>query len=370
MDKVAANTLEKSVTENAAIADELDRSGIVLENGQGLRRRGRASCLLRHWSENHVKYTSAATFLGIIFTFWQLGLSVKQFERQMLEQREAASSQLVSDFFRQVGDMTALASTQHTGSADNHKEINRFIVSRAQMLIDAEQTAPFRNEIVRFLGSNGYGPFFGSKPNAEEPGINLNSADLDDIRIYGADFSGANFFCVGFDRANIDATKFVGSDINNSEFTASLIGGVDFTSSNMRKVDFSNVILIGQPIFKDASILYSNLTGMTVSDTFVRGLAEERGDLSSEGMKKARYLYLAGLLTEAKSLVGTRMDTELHAALAELLSPERYEIMTGTTQPGRAGEVDAGATRDSIPDATIRAIDYRANCRHSLTSSA
>ncbi len=143
------------------VNNELDRSGIVLERRPSSQSLSSASRVLRHRSEHHVKYTSAATFLGIIFAFWQLNVSVNQFEQQMLEQRESTSSQLVSDYFKQVGDMTAWASTRTTESPTSHKEIERFIVSRAQMLIDSEQTREFRKQIVRFLGSNGYGSFSG-----------------------------------------------------------------------------------------------------------------------------------------------------------------------------------------------------------------
>lgn len=339
---------------NSDVESELRNSGIVI-GAEFDFRRSPLRRLLGHWGEHHVKYTSAATFLGIIFAFWQLSLSVAQFEQQMEEQRKSTSSRLVSDFFKQVGDMAALHSPRGQEEQGNQLEIERFIVSRAQMLLDSQQTTDYRNEIVRFLGSNGYGPLFGSKPGLESPGINLNGASLRAIRIYGADFSDSNFYCVGFEGANIDKTNFINSDINNSDFSGAEIGLANFSKARLRKVHFNDATLIGVPSFEDASIVLSDLTGLRVSASLAQARAEASGDSSVAGVQSASYRYLAELLAKARTLFGTKMDPRLDAALAEQLGPELYQAIVQTPYGSDARIIDAKAIPDDL--------DYRARCR-------
>ena len=344
------------------INEEYNRSGIVLERRPKTRSLGIISKILGHWSEHHVKYTSVATFLGIIFAFSQLSLSVKHFEEQMNGQRETTSSQVVSDFFRQVGDMTAIASTRATGTSKNKNEVERFIVSRAQMLIDSEQTREFRNDIVRFLGANGYGIFIGSKPKENAPGINLNSANLSEIRIYGANFSSANFFCLGFMQAYIDRTDFIGADINNTDFTDSIIGNVNFSKATMRKVSFNGVKIIGLPNFEDASILNSDIRGLKLESSFLHGLAQTEGDTSPEGILRVKNLFFVELFSQAKSLTGTKMDPDLYMAFEQNLGAKRFSELT----------MDSAASmvmsNNEVPSAEVA--DYRASCKEAPIDSA
>lgn len=342
--------------------EEFNRSGIVLERRSKPRSLGTLKKIVGHWSEHHGKYTSLATFFGILFAFYQLNLSVQHFEQQMSGQRETTSSQVVSDFFRQVGDMTALASTRSTEESQSQKEVERFIVSRAQMLIDSEQTREFRNEIVRFLGANGYGTFIGSKPKADAPGINLNSANLRHIRIYGANFNKASFFCLGFMQANIDSTDFIESDINNTDFTGSTIGEVDFSKANLRKVNLNNVEIVGQPNFKDASITNSDLTGITLGDSYSYGLAMLNGDTSSESIIRVKTEFLAEVLSQARSLIGTKMDSELYKALEQKVGTKRFSELT------MKSALTSVMPNGEVPSAEIA--DYRASCKESSNGSA
>ena len=362
--------MNKSNVESKEVIDRLDsdmneefnRSGIVLERRLNSRPVGIISTILGHWSDHHVKYTSLATFLGIIFAFSQLSLSVKHFERQMSGQRETTSSQVVSDFFRQVGDMTAIASTRAGGSSESQKEVERFIVSRAQMLIDSKQTKEFLNEIVRFLGANGYGTYIGSKPKADAPGINLNSANLHKIRIYGANFSEANFFCLGLMQAYIDRTEFIGSDINNTDFTDAIIGEVDFSEARIRKANFNNLKVFGRPNFKDASITNSDLRGLQLEHSFLYGLALAAGDTSPEGIIKVEYEFLAELFSQTKSLAGTRMDPELYMGLEKILGAKRFSELTKSSATSPIMAVS--------DDSNTEVTDYRLDCKESPIGSA
>ena len=163
-------------------------------------------------------------------------------------------------------------------------------------------------------------------------------------------------------QADIGRTKFADSDINNSDFTGSLLDTVDFSFSRIRRVNFNNVTLFGQPSFKDASIVQSDITGLRLADSFVRGLADASGDTSPEGLMRVQNEYLAVLLSETRSLSGTKLDPGLHAALEQLLGPKK---LTAIFENTAASNVESLSI---TPNSEV--VDFRADCRQSSVDSA
>lgn len=230
---------------------------------------------------------------------------------------------MVNEFFKQVGELKAIG---NAGADDQAKDnANQFIISRAQMLLDAEDTAAHADDIVRFLGANGYGSYFGKRPGVIGQRININHSALTSMKLNDVHLNEASFICVDFSGAVFENIDFNGSSFSYSSMQGVKMISVDFSRSSFSHVNLAKAGFSGNVNFDDAWIFSSDFTGVTLTDSF---LSPTPGSnvASDAGPEQTKYHHFAMKLSKAKTLYQSRFDTEVEQELLLILGAEKYRM--------------------------------------------
>ena len=304
--------------------------------------------------------TSAVAVGGLLFTIYQ-------FDKTMNAQRHATAEAAVGQFIAQVtelrtqellaiengsvdaldadkkGDVISKSNTAGSvGCSDrdspSHSLLDNFIVSRAQMLIDGEETGRFAGDILRFLSANQYGHFIGRKPcppgQRVGPRVSVEGLVLVESKIAHANVKGVFLRCVGFDQAVFDSVAFSYGNFQYIDLVNSTLLGVDFSNSWLSSISFADTELSGSMKFNNATLFGVNFSGSELSNTnfsfegariiYSDLSASDKDDGNQRASSDVSSSNLAVKLSKANSLWNTRLDKSVSAKLQELMSEEAY----------------------------------------------
>lgn len=331
--------------------------------------------------------TSAVAVGGLIFT-------IVQFDKTMKAQRHATAEAAVGQFIVQVIELSTqanlalanarnmapdtdagspLSSNSISGSAekptasgpcsDSHERdyslLDSFVVSRAQMLIDGEETGKFAGDILRFLTANQYGPYIGRKPCTSGPRVSVEGLVLVDSKLVHADVEGVFLKCLGFEKGELENVVFIDGDFQHIVLNQTNLLSVDFTKAWLSEIDFNDTRFLGKVDFSDAqlnAIAFRNsrfaealtltfdratMVGVSFDESWLltenvsfegakilhsnlTGMKYEEGDATAD-QTAAYHKNLASKLSAAESLWNTRLDKPIRDELERILSPEEYQ---------------------------------------------
>ena len=347
--------------------------------------------------------TSAVAVGGLIFT-------IIQFDKTMKAQRYATAEAAVGQFIVQVIELTTQANlvlanedngstfsdsggthnmkvnpvspektTKSDGcSAETEREyslLDSFVVSRAQMLIDGEETGKFAGDILRFLTANQYGPYIGRRPCTSGPRVSVEGLVLVDSKLVHANVEGVFLKCLGFEKGELENVVFIDGDFQNIELNQTNLLSVDFNKAWLSEINFNDTRFLGEVDFSDAwlnvikfkgsifaenltlnfdrakmigvnfensqlmtqrisfegaNILYSNLSGIKYG---------EDGDMPEENAAEF-HENLARKLSRAESLWNTQLDKPVEDILKKILRGEAYQKLVAKPE-GNLGKMQA-----------------------------
>ncbi len=306
--------------------------------------------------------TSLVAIGGLLFTIFQ-------FDKTMKAQRHSTAEAAVGQFIAQVTELRTQENLTRS-NVDNGAEISdrssnllgtiiwnspegcprentlsyslldSFIVSRAQMLIDGEETGRFVGDILRFLTANQYGKFIGKKPCRGGPRVSIAGLALVDSRLTQASVKEVFLNCVEFEEGKFENVRFMDGSFDHIILDHSTLMSVDFTDSILSAVDFTNSELRGKFIFDNATLISVNFSGTSLYGDKPEDLSisfkgaviansnlkplNKKGVISDE-----LYEIFAEQLTEAESLWNTQMDDQVVTILKEKMNAidvEKYRI--------------------------------------------
>ncbi len=332
--------------------------------------------------------TSVVAVGGLVFTIFQFDKTMKaqrhataeaavgQFIVQVMELSTQANMALANESNRAVNsgqggnlraDMGSTSPEKPTISGacseaveNNYSLLDNFVVSRAQMLIDGEETGKFAGDILRFLTANQYGPYIGRKPCTTGPRVSVEGLVLVDPKLAHADVEGVFLKCLGFEQGQLESVVFINGvfqhivlnktnlmtvDFNKAWFSEinfndiSFLGEVDFSEATLNAIDFNNVIFAESLVlsFDRATLLgvdFGNSSLMTKSISFdkasilhsnLSGIKYGAADTTQEASTDDLHDNLAIQLSKAKSLYGTQLDEQVVSKLIEILGEENYQ---------------------------------------------
>ena len=242
-------------TNNESREDDLDtaRESIQVERGS------RSSAGIRQCWNWLVKYKEhcllSCTLISALVAVVGLFFAVSQFDKSIRVQRHVNAEAAVGQFISQVTELA----TQETARAEDDQQSNSvlrgFIVSRAQMLIDGEETGQFAGDILRFLAANKFGKLIGREPQTDDgPTLQVRGLVLVDAKLANANVEGGTLSCMGFEKSVFDKVKFDRGSFSLIKLSESKFMSVVFEKTSISKIDFSDSQFVGVNSFKDATL--------------------------------------------------------------------------------------------------------------------
>ena len=330
-------------------------------------------------------FVFTCTLITSIVAVGGFGFAIFQFDKTMKAERYASAEAVVSQFISQVTELKTQENLAHANASaasgySNQKNsqvsdektqsfslLDSFIVSRAQMLIDGEETGRFTGDILRFFAANQYGHYIGKHPFRPRPSVTIAGLVLVDSKlsqpIVENQTTVENVFlhCVGFDHGVFENLTFIGGgfdhvflnsksrllsvDFSNSKLTAvvfndtSFSGKIKFDKARLLSVSFSGSMLREPSTmsFEGADIINSDLTNIVFpnpdntqeaaeesSSVLTKLLSLFSNDVSTsvnvQNDNEQFYNDLAGKLSKANSLWGTQFDEKLMEKLKKILN--------------------------------------------------
>lgn len=320
--------------------------------------------------------TSAVAIGGLLFTIYQ-------FDKTMKAQRHATAEAAVGQFIAQVTELrtqenltrasaskvaadtdrpgdTIVGSSQpspQSGCTDrntqSHSLLDGFIVSRAQMLIDGEETGQFAGDILRFLTANQYGHYIGRKPcppnQQAGPRVSIEGLVLVKSKIADTNVKGVFLKCLGFDHGIFDSVAFTEGKFQHIVLNQSLLLSVDFSNSWLSSIKFTDTEIGGHMVFNNSTLFGVDFTGSRIKS----GLFEFNGariiksnlsgielNLSDDEVKNDKeaqkaaaddfHNALAKQLSNAESLWGSVLHDSVSSKMKQMMAEEDYEKLVYT----------------------------------------
>ena len=296
--------------------------------------------------------TSTVAVGGLLFTIYQ-------FDKTMKAQRHATAEAAVGQFIAQVTELSTqenlvrenassvaggpdqsssmpankdlISSAGRTeSSASYYSPLDSFIVSRAQMLIDGEETGRFAGDILRFLAANHYGHYIGRKPFSSGPRVSLRGSVLVNSKLSQANVMGIFLNCMGFELGEFEDVRFINSSFSNLVLNQSRLMSVDFSDSWLASINFSDTEFVGSMVFDNATLYGVNFSrsrfrvpesisfkGANIIHSDLSRIEYMEGDDANEF-----YKHLAKTLSDADSLWETELGEPLNNALVTLLGED------------------------------------------------
>ncbi|MFK7857340.1 MAG: pentapeptide repeat-containing protein [Granulosicoccus sp.] len=299
--------------------------------------------------------TMAVAIGGLLFTIFQ-------FDKTMKAQRYATAEATVGQFIAQVTELRTqeILSRSESGSGNldsGHKssgctnadtgtqdasQLDSFIISRAQMLIDGEETGQFAGDILRFLTANKYGHYIGRKPcppgqqQKAGPRMSLEGLVLVNSKIIHADMNEVFLKCMGFDQGVFDSVTLTNGNFQQIVLTKSELHGVDFSGSWLGSIDFSDTTITGKTKFDNAILFGINFKEADISSASFSfdGARVLHSDLSDFKAENGKTEEIVAVFRKAESLWKTTLDPSIMEALKESMSTEEYKKLVENA-PGK-----------------------------------
>lgn len=199
--------------------------------------------------------TSLVAVTGLFFT-------ILQFDKTMKIQRHTSAEAAVGQFISQVTELVTQETALTNAKGQSNRVLEGFIVSRAQMLIDGEETGRFAGDILRFLAANEFGQLIGRGPGTDDrPTLSVRGLVLVDAKIAHATVEEGNLSCMGFEQGVFDNVKINGGSFQFIKLNQAKFLSVGFEGSLIEAIDFSNTRFSGINSFRNASLKNVRFSG-------------------------------------------------------------------------------------------------------------
>jgi uncharacterized protein YjbI with pentapeptide repeats len=286
-------------------------------------------CLLATWnwvSSHHGVLSSAATIIAVVLAYVSLKSSADNFAKQLEEQKRAAQVANVAYFVSAVSDAIVLANTEQD-------RLERFIVSRSQLLFESLNYPPLVAQVIQFLASNDLAYLFNTTRSFEnKKSLSLAGKDLSNVELKNITFQTTTLYCVNlensylsdiaFDMPESSYVNFHNVNFNKSKLHGARVFWGNFTGVSIER---SGTELDRAATFIGSSFIFSNLSGLRINKSSSQ---EESLSLSQQHEQRQRELaQLAGMLLQTHSLYGSLIDDDLVAFMLNQ-NPTKYKQLT------------------------------------------
>lgn len=312
-------------------------------------------------------FATVSALITVLVAVGGLFFTIYQFDKTMKAQRHSNAEAAVGQFIAQVTELRTqetLASKQgdllrpgrsedmpssanllrkpdcSEASGQSHSPLDSFIVSRAQMLIDGEETGRFAGDILRFLTANQYGHYIGVKPcvvghSVSGPRVTVEGIVLVDSKLTNSTVEGVFLQCMGFEEGVFDNVKFTSSEFQNIYLENSKISSVDFSEAWLGSISFKDTVFEGSNSFDNATLYGVNFLSSRIVDDAsfsFNGARILHSNLSNLELTEIDstdqadfYMAFSQKISNAESLWGTQLPDPVIVNLREILSVEDYE---------------------------------------------
>jgi len=339
--------------------------------------------------ENHSQTRSSISRLARWFinltpqwlTLLSIIIGIYHFDRNMTAKRTSDARIAVSEFIAQLTElkweaMLASGALKKTNSIENQAAtmefmLNPMIISRAQILIDGEDTGVFTSDLLRFLLTSDMGNIIGPSMSKAEPFIDISSSRFVGSKLSSATIKDASIQCVAFDSGNFSNLVFEKGYYDQVLVSNLKLSSVHFKESWLKhlhfyKVDFYDNIsfkeakLIGTefhdvrfvssvPSFEGALIVHSNL-----QDIVFQPDSNNVEVTSSEENTKKMAEKMAIELISAQSLYKSKFSGPVKNEIRRLLDDKDYDRLMNEPPLAIFGVSENGAEVLADPEEILR----------------
>ncbi|GDY24780.1 hypothetical protein AHAT_06700 [Agarivorans sp. Toyoura001] len=301
-------------------------------------------------SSHHGVLSSAATIIAVVLAYVSLKSSADNFTRQLDEQKRAAQVANVAYFVSAVSDAIVLSNTDEA-------RLERFIVSRSQLLFESLNYPSLVAQVIQFLASNELTYLFDTTRSfVSKKSLSLAGKDLSGVELKDITFQTTTLYCVNLENSYLAKVAFdmpESSYVNfrNVNFSQSLFHGARAYWGNFKDVsiELSGTKDERADTFSRSSFIFSNLSGLRINKSNSQAESLTVNELKAQ--RQVELGQLSEMLFKTNTLYGSVIDDDLR----------QYMSQKDTEQFKRLVDLEHLLVLDSVAKADLvqRRKDYR-----------
>lgn len=286
------------------------------------------------------------TVVTTFITIAALIFAIHQYRKTIFVERYGSAETTVVQFIAQVTELSSQAelATQNNivndQTVNEHSLLDSFIVSRAQMLIDGDDTGRFAGDIIRFFAATDLGQLIGANKS-------LSTTDAPILKIDGSVFINASLTyasiterllnCLGFEQGIFDNVDLRSSSLSHMFLESSKLSNINLEGSEIRNVYFTDVSFYENISFEGATIVNSSFTNsnMFTKNFNLKGASIVNSDFSEVIFSEYAQDAFVKQLSMAKTLYKTKFPIRIVDKLQTELGESKYKAMVETAPVSR-----------------------------------